>query len=396
MHRADAKRVLALIILGSVVLIFRTSHDNPLAFVLATLAVIAFWGLHSLQISRFNVRAFLLILLLFGVPFVLLRQLPIFSTNEATTGPWTEDSFNPALMGVIRPTHEIALQVYFDHHPSTDERYFKTATLEKTGDGLHYQERMAILDEAAMPLAKRWTEQNLKTLNIEKKIERVESFFQAQLQYSMQPGQLQSSHPFDEFLFERKLGYCEHFAAGLATLLKLSGTRARVVVGFEGGSWNPLTEELTFDMSDSHAWVEFLDPAQKKWIKEDPTAWIRTSQGRNTERVSRSLSSGFLFVICLLLGLIVFALIQSKNNDPRKVLARKIERAERRLRISGRGLTFSERMIQLTKSNPKTAAQILATLQLYQQCYFAGEPSKESLSQLSRSIRRSFRSFVVF
>ena len=45
--------------------------------------------------------------------------------------------------------------------------------------------------------------------------------------------------PLDEFLFVRRSGNCEYFAAALAVMLRSVGIPARVVGGFQRGEWNP-------------------------------------------------------------------------------------------------------------------------------------------------------------
>ena len=42
----------------------------------------------------------------------------------------------------------------------------------------------------------------------------------------------------DEFLFERREGFCEHYAASFATLMRATGIPARVVIGYMGGEWS--------------------------------------------------------------------------------------------------------------------------------------------------------------
>ncbi|MBE0602269.1 MAG: DUF3488 domain-containing protein, partial [Deltaproteobacteria bacterium] len=58
------------------------------------------------------------------------------------------------------------------------------------------------------------------------------------------------------FLFGEKAGYCEHYAASLALLLRAVGIPSRVAVGYLGGEWNALGRYLIVRQSDAHAWVE--------------------------------------------------------------------------------------------------------------------------------------------
>lgn len=82
----------------------------------------------------------------------------------------------------------------------------------------------------------------------------------------------------DDFLFNNRRGFCEHFAATSASLLRSLGFNARVVVGYQGGKWNSVSEALIVRSRDAHAWVEVWSPLTNKvggrWMTYDPTASI--------------------------------------------------------------------------------------------------------------------------
>jgi transglutaminase-like putative cysteine protease len=72
-----------------------------------------------------------------------------------------------------------------------------------------------------------------------------------------------------EFLFRKRSGYCEHFAAGLSLLLRGAGIPARVAAGYLGGEWNGVGKYLIVRQSDAHAWVEaWIDG---RWVTLDAT-----------------------------------------------------------------------------------------------------------------------------
>ncbi|MGH7393524.1 MAG: transglutaminase TgpA family protein [Candidatus Rokuibacteriota bacterium] len=76
--------------------------------------------------------------------------------------------------------------------------------------------------------------------------------------------------PLEEFLFVRRSGNCEYFAAALAVMLRTLGVPARVVNGFQRGAWNPYGEYFLVRMGDAHSWVEaHVDGAG--WITLDPS-----------------------------------------------------------------------------------------------------------------------------
>lgn len=73
--------------------------------------------------------------------------------------------------------------------------------------------------------------------------------------YSLSPGKIAGDVDFvDAFLFEKKAGYCMHFASAGTVMFRLLGIPARYVEGFymspSGSSFQDITEE------NAHAWVE--------------------------------------------------------------------------------------------------------------------------------------------
>jgi transglutaminase-like putative cysteine protease len=79
-----------------------------------------------------------------------------------------------------------------------------------------------------------------------------------------------SVDPLDEFLFERRSGNCEYFAAALAVMLRTLDIPARVVGGFQRGEWNPYGRYFMVRLSDAHAWVEaYFDG--RGWVTLDPS-----------------------------------------------------------------------------------------------------------------------------
>ena len=75
----------------------------------------------------------------------------------------------------------------------------------------------------------------------------------------------------DEFLFDAKRGFCEHFSSAFVVLMRASGLPARVVTGYQGGEFNPLDGYITVRQSEAHAWAEVYLRA-RGWVRVDPTA----------------------------------------------------------------------------------------------------------------------------
>jgi protein-glutamine gamma-glutamyltransferase len=96
-------------------------------------------------------------------------------------------------------------------------------------------------------------------------------YFQAQgFQYVLDPGVYEGPGALDEFLFKRKVGFCEHFSAAYATLMRAAGIPARVVIGYMGGEWSPRGGYMIVRQSDAHAWTELWLEASG-WTRVDLT-----------------------------------------------------------------------------------------------------------------------------
>ncbi|NNG46786.1 MAG: DUF3488 domain-containing protein [Deltaproteobacteria bacterium] len=72
-----------------------------------------------------------------------------------------------------------------------------------------------------------------------------------------------------EFLFRKRAGFCEHYAAGLTLLLRAAGIPARVATGYLGGEWSDVGKYLIVRQSDAHAWTEGWIGG--RWVTLDAT-----------------------------------------------------------------------------------------------------------------------------
>lgn len=93
----------------------------------------------------------------------------------------------------------------------------------------------------------------------------------------------------DEFLFDTKRGFCEHFSSAFVVLMRAAGVPARVVTGYQGGEFNPLDGYLTVRQAEAHAWAEVYVQS-RGWVRVDPTAV--SVPGRVDSGMARSVPSG--------------------------------------------------------------------------------------------------------
>lgn len=101
--------------------------------------------------------------------------------------------------------------------------------------------------------------------------------------YTLSPP-LTPNDPVDDFLFDTRAGFCEHYAGAFVALMRAADVPARVVTGYLGGEPSPGGEYFIVRQSDAHAWAEVW-LADGGWTRIDPTAAIAP------ERVERGTAS---------------------------------------------------------------------------------------------------------
>src|SRR5947209_15423930 len=155
-------------------------------------------------------------------------------------------------------------------------RYEVVSSPEVTRNDLTPYERQEALELPASispvvrELAQSWVAQNSNSRAI---ISSALQFFRTQgFRYSLSPDEYKKND-LEQFLFHRRVGFCEHYAASFATLMRLAGIPARVVVGFLGGEYNDLGRFFLVRQSDTHAWCEVWLP-ESGWTRVDPTTAV--------------------------------------------------------------------------------------------------------------------------
>jgi transglutaminase-like putative cysteine protease len=125
-------------------------------------------------------------------------------------------------------------------------------------------------------LARSWAELDTPR----QRLAAAERWFRGQpFRYTLQPGKLPARAPLDNFLFERREGFCGHYASAFSALMRAAGLPARVVSGYRGGDWVvPLggIGYLDIRQAHAHAWSEVWLPGEG-WRAVDPTTWVPAS-----------------------------------------------------------------------------------------------------------------------
>jgi transglutaminase-like putative cysteine protease len=112
-------------------------------------------------------------------------------------------------------------------------------------------------------------------------IDALMAYFNGEFTYTLSPETSVTGDAIDDFLFDTKLGYCEHFASSTTFLLRAAKIPARIATGYQGGQWSDNQDYLMITQADAHAWVEVWREGQG-WTRLDPTAAVapqRVEQG---------------------------------------------------------------------------------------------------------------------
>jgi len=302
------------------------------------------------------------------------------------------------------------------------------------------------LDPRARELAETWRQQdNDDAAAI---VRSALGYFRQQgFQYTLEPPPLTSSNGIDDFLFDTKQGFCEHYASAFVFLMRAAGIPARVVTGYQGADYNDLGGYYIVRQSDAHAWAEVW-LAGRGWVRIDPTAaaaptrlesglaasvpdaavlplmvrnppqWLRTLQlnwdalanqwnqwvlGYNAERqfafltrmgmediTWRKMALEMLAVVAVLVGIFALLMLQrlrTRINDPALALylkfCRKLTKVGLRRAAHEGPLDFA---IRAARQRPDLAAAIAAITESYIALRYGRQDNAAALSVLRNAV----------
>lgn len=132
-------------------------------------------------------------------------------------------------------------------------------------------------------LVQRWRDEGLDDAAMVARS--LQHFRQEPFHYTLSPPLL-GAQPVDQFLFETRAGFCEHYASSFVVMMRAAGIPARVVTGYQGGTPNVVGDYWVVRQSDAHAWTEVWLPGEG-WRRVDPTAAV--SPDRIEQGLSRAM-----------------------------------------------------------------------------------------------------------
>lgn len=103
-------------------------------------------------------------------------------------------------------------------------------------------------------------------------------FSQNEFFYTLNPSLL-GNERIDDFLFETREGFCEHYASTFAYLMRAAGIPSRVVIGYQGAEQNPFENYMMVYQYNAHAWNEVWFEGEG-WVRFDPTGAVSPDRVR--------------------------------------------------------------------------------------------------------------------
>ena len=101
--------------------------------------------------------------------------------------------------------------------------------------------------------------------------------------YTLEPGSY-GRDAVDEFWFDRRLGFCEHYAAAFVVMMRAMGVPSRIVTGYQGSDPAPVDGFYIVRQSHAHAWAEYWQP-RRGWVRADPTAAVAPERIRTSRNL---------------------------------------------------------------------------------------------------------------
>ncbi|MBR7799212.1 transglutaminase family protein [Undibacterium fentianense] len=204
--------------------------------------------------------------LLFGLDSVL---KPPFIENKPTEINFEGEMFSPALIN-HRIRYQVVSHTRYRHNVNEDPLILR-----------HNLRIPANLNPETKQFAQNLS---LKFNETQAKVNAVlRHFREEKFYYTLEPPLL-GRNSIDDFLFNTKTGFCEHYASAFVVLMRAMGVPARVVTGYQGGTLNTQDQYYEVRQSDAHAWAEVWESGQG-WIRVDPTAAVAP------ERILQNLSA---------------------------------------------------------------------------------------------------------
>lgn len=167
--------------------------------------------------------------------------------------------------GIIRYVDNVRERRMYEARLLFSERLVSLSAAERD----QYLSLPSTGNEAARKLASQWRQGVTSDAAV---IKNALDFYHASFHYTLQPPILKDDRV-DDFLFNTRSGFCEHFAGSFVFLMRAAGIPARVAMGYMGGEIDSKNGFVVVRQYDAHAWAEVWLPSSG-WRRIDPTAAV--------------------------------------------------------------------------------------------------------------------------
>ena len=170
---------------------------------------------------------------------------------------------------IFNPSHNLTKVRYEGTSllPNFPERDLRKASTDYPRPVTDIYLQLPAIDPRIKKLAEEVTSGSKNTYD---KAANIERYLKTRYAYTLDLTGAPQVDPLANFLFVRRAGHCEYFAAAMTVMLRSIGIPARYVGGFLPGEFNDVGGDYIVRESDAHTWVEvyFTDYG---WITFDPT-----------------------------------------------------------------------------------------------------------------------------
>ncbi len=204
---------------------------------------------------------------------------------------------HPIAMPIINErSSQLQADYQLTHPENFDERVRYTAT-SKLGTKIGLNETTLSLQNwlslpagfnpRTLQLALEWSNQETDKRKL---IERtLKQFNEQNFYYTLEPP-LYGKNQVDEFLFDKKQGFCEHYSQAFVVFMRALDIPSRVVTGYQGGELNPIDGYISVRGKDAHAWAEVWLQGEG-WVRIDPTSYVAPERITKPQRSNASVAS---------------------------------------------------------------------------------------------------------
>ena len=197
----------------------------------------------------------------------------LFGLNQIATAESAQVDIDKTHLYTLEANKKIVASASY----TVSSEYRSTISVELTNRQKRHYLTIPASNSRLIEKGKAFKQNNLKDIEIVNAV--LSEFNQNDYRYTLNPPTL-VNNSLDQFYFDTKSGFCEHYASSFTYLMRASGIPARVVVGYLGGEYNQQANYYAIYQRDAHAWSEVWINGVG-WLRIDPTASV------NPDRVER-------------------------------------------------------------------------------------------------------------